>query len=90
MLLEKALRLAQRHARHSNKPRLPCFLLGSVCVDAGNYSCYKSNLGVDDFCFRTENRSGITENQRQADSVTNPILIKLPLMTVVQMRRGSL
>ncbi|XP_040040003.2 SCL-interrupting locus protein homolog isoform X2 [Gasterosteus aculeatus] len=34
VLLEKALRLAQRHARHSNKPRLPCFLLGSVCVDA--------------------------------------------------------
>ncbi|XP_075935158.1 SCL-interrupting locus protein homolog isoform X1 [Anarhichas minor] len=34
VLLEKALRLAQRHARHSNKPRLLCFLLGSVCVDA--------------------------------------------------------
>ncbi|KAM8873672.1 SCL-interrupting locus protein homolog isoform 2-T2 [Spinachia spinachia] len=31
---EKALRLAQRHARHSNKPRLLCFLLGSVSVDA--------------------------------------------------------
>ncbi|KAK1896337.1 SCL-interrupting locus protein like [Dissostichus eleginoides] len=34
VLLEKALRLAQRHARHSNKPRLPCFLLGSMSVDA--------------------------------------------------------
>ncbi|TDH09026.1 hypothetical protein EPR50_G00103900 [Perca flavescens] len=34
VLLEKALRLAQRHARHSNKPRLLCFLLGSLCVDA--------------------------------------------------------
>ncbi|KAK5870408.1 hypothetical protein PBY51_025044 [Eleginops maclovinus] len=34
VLLEKALRLAQRHARHSNKPSVPCFLLGSVCVDA--------------------------------------------------------
>ncbi|XP_037326525.2 SCL-interrupting locus protein homolog isoform X1 [Pungitius pungitius] len=34
VLLEKALRLAQRHARHSNKPRLLCFLLGSVCIDA--------------------------------------------------------
>ncbi|KAM8744776.1 SCL-interrupting locus protein homolog isoform 1-T2 [Acanthopagrus schlegelii] len=34
VLLEKALRLAQRHARHSNKPRLHCFFLGSVSVDA--------------------------------------------------------
>nr|XP_033476642.1 SCL-interrupting locus protein homolog isoform X2 [Epinephelus lanceolatus] len=34
VLSEKTLRLAQRHARHSNKPRLLCFLLGSVCVDA--------------------------------------------------------
>ncbi|XP_069578515.1 SCL-interrupting locus protein homolog isoform X2 [Brachyistius frenatus] len=34
VLLEKALRLAQRHARHSNKPRLQCFFLGSVSVDS--------------------------------------------------------
>ncbi|XP_034438146.1 SCL-interrupting locus protein homolog isoform X1 [Hippoglossus hippoglossus] len=34
VLLEKALRLAQRHVRHSNKPRLHCFFLGSVCVDS--------------------------------------------------------
>ncbi|XP_030289411.1 SCL-interrupting locus protein homolog, partial [Sparus aurata] len=34
VLLEKALRLAQRHARHSSKPRLHCFFLGSVSVDA--------------------------------------------------------
>uniref|UniRef100_A0A3Q3W1P6 STIL N-terminal domain-containing protein n=1 Tax=Mola mola TaxID=94237 RepID=A0A3Q3W1P6_MOLML len=34
VLLEKALRLAQRHARHCNKPRLHCFFLGSVSVDA--------------------------------------------------------
>nr|XP_046246656.1 antithrombin-III isoform X1 [Scatophagus argus]XP_046246657.1 antithrombin-III isoform X1 [Scatophagus argus] len=34
VLLEKALRLAQRHVRHSNKPRLQCFFLGSVSVDA--------------------------------------------------------
>ncbi|XP_044217922.1 SCL-interrupting locus protein homolog isoform X2 [Thunnus albacares] len=34
LLLEKTLRLAQRHARHSNKPRLQCFFLGSVSVDA--------------------------------------------------------
>nr|XP_029138159.1 SCL-interrupting locus protein [Labrus bergylta] len=34
VLLEKALRLAQRHARQSNKPRLHCFFLGSVSVDA--------------------------------------------------------
>ncbi|XP_059196717.1 SCL-interrupting locus protein homolog [Centropristis striata] len=34
VLLEKAMRLAQRHARHSNKPRLLCFLLGSLSVDA--------------------------------------------------------
>ncbi|KAM3620130.1 uncharacterized protein V6R79_018648 [Siganus canaliculatus] len=34
VLLEKALRLAQRHARHSNKPRLHCFFLGSISVDA--------------------------------------------------------
>ncbi|KAM4739684.1 SCL-interrupting locus protein homolog isoform 2-T2 [Anableps anableps] len=33
VLLEKALRLAQRHARHSNKPRLRCFFLGSVSVN---------------------------------------------------------
>ncbi|CAB1421937.1 unnamed protein product [Pleuronectes platessa] len=33
VLMEKALRLAQRHVRHSNKPRLHCFFLGSVCVD---------------------------------------------------------
>ncbi|KAA8578176.1 hypothetical protein FQN60_018732, partial [Etheostoma spectabile] len=36
VLMEKALRLAQRHARHSNKPRLLCFLLGSLCVDAAS------------------------------------------------------
>ncbi|XP_074484040.1 SCL-interrupting locus protein homolog isoform X1 [Sebastes fasciatus] len=34
VLVEKALRLAQRHARHSNKSHLLCFLLGSVSVDA--------------------------------------------------------
>lgn len=34
VLLEKALRLAQRHARHSNKPRLHCFFLGTVSVDS--------------------------------------------------------
>uniref|UniRef100_A0A1A8NUR0 TAL1 (SCL) interrupting locus n=1 Tax=Nothobranchius rachovii TaxID=451742 RepID=A0A1A8NUR0_9TELE len=33
VLLEKALRLALRHARHSNRPRLQCFFLGSVSVD---------------------------------------------------------
>ncbi|XP_072244864.1 SCL-interrupting locus protein homolog [Leuresthes tenuis] len=35
VLLEKALRLAQRHVRHSNKPRLHCFFLGSLTIDAG-------------------------------------------------------
>ncbi|XP_076028048.1 SCL-interrupting locus protein homolog [Genypterus blacodes] len=34
ILLEKALRLAQRHARHTNQPRLHCFFLGSLTVDA--------------------------------------------------------
>ncbi|XP_056270000.1 SCL-interrupting locus protein homolog isoform X2 [Pseudoliparis swirei] len=34
LLMERALRLAQRHAHHSNKPRLLSFLLGSVSVDA--------------------------------------------------------
>ncbi|XP_047442197.1 SCL-interrupting locus protein homolog isoform X2 [Mugil cephalus] len=34
VLLEKTLRLAHRHARHGNKPRLHCFLLGSVSVDS--------------------------------------------------------
>uniref|UniRef100_A0A3P8U0T1 STIL centriolar assembly protein n=1 Tax=Amphiprion percula TaxID=161767 RepID=A0A3P8U0T1_AMPPE len=34
VLMEKALRLAQRHARHSNKPRLHCFFLGSVSVSS--------------------------------------------------------
>ncbi|KAM6922025.1 SCL-interrupting locus protein homolog [Xenentodon cancila] len=34
LLLEKALRLAQRHTHHSNKPRLHFFFLGSVSVDA--------------------------------------------------------
>ncbi|RVE73758.1 hypothetical protein OJAV_G00034570 [Oryzias javanicus] len=34
VLQEKTLRLAQRHARHSNKPRLHFFFLGSVSVDA--------------------------------------------------------
>ncbi|XP_004068308.1 SCL-interrupting locus protein isoform X1 [Oryzias latipes] len=34
VLQEKTLRLAQRHARHSNKPSLHFFLLGSVSVDA--------------------------------------------------------
>ncbi|MEQ2280728.1 hypothetical protein AMECASPLE_022912 [Ameca splendens] len=33
VLLEKALRLAQRHARHCNKPRLQCFFLGSLSVN---------------------------------------------------------
>uniref|UniRef100_A0A3Q3F779 STIL centriolar assembly protein n=1 Tax=Kryptolebias marmoratus TaxID=37003 RepID=A0A3Q3F779_KRYMA len=34
VLLEKALRLAQRHARRSNKPRLLCFFLGSASVSS--------------------------------------------------------
>ncbi|XP_053709536.1 SCL-interrupting locus protein homolog [Synchiropus splendidus] len=34
LLLEKALRLAQLHARHGNKPRIHCFFLGSVSVDS--------------------------------------------------------
>ncbi|GAA6226271.1 SCL-interrupting locus protein [Lates japonicus] len=34
VVLEKALRLAQRHVRQSNKPRLLCFFLGSVSVDS--------------------------------------------------------
>uniref|UniRef100_A0AAV2KWJ5 STIL N-terminal domain-containing protein n=1 Tax=Knipowitschia caucasica TaxID=637954 RepID=A0AAV2KWJ5_KNICA len=33
-LTERALRLAQRHLRHSSKTLLRCFLLGSVCVDS--------------------------------------------------------
>lgn len=38
MLLEKALRLAQRHVRQSDKPSVQCFFLGSVLVDSGE-SC---------------------------------------------------
>ncbi|KAM9408385.1 SCL-interrupting locus protein homolog [Pholidichthys leucotaenia] len=34
VLLEKALRLAQRHARQSSKPCLHCFFLGSASVDS--------------------------------------------------------
>ncbi|CAF90489.1 unnamed protein product, partial [Tetraodon nigroviridis] len=34
VLLEKALRLAQRHVRQSDKPQLQCFFLGSVLVDS--------------------------------------------------------
>ncbi|XP_054645709.1 SCL-interrupting locus protein homolog isoform X2 [Dunckerocampus dactyliophorus] len=34
LLREKALRLAQRHARHCNKSHVPCFFLGSLSVDA--------------------------------------------------------
>ncbi|XP_028856717.1 SCL-interrupting locus protein homolog [Denticeps clupeoides] len=33
-LLEKALRLAHRHARQCNKPQMPCFFLGTLTVDA--------------------------------------------------------
>lgn len=34
LLLEKALRLAQRHVRHSSKTRFQCFFLGSISVDS--------------------------------------------------------
>ncbi|KAK2908247.1 SCL-interrupting locus protein homolog isoform X1 [Channa argus] len=34
VLMEKALRLAQRHVRHTNKPNLHCFFLGSVSIDS--------------------------------------------------------
>ncbi|MBN3307297.1 STIL protein, partial [Amia calva] len=33
LVLEKALRLAHRHARQNNKPLFSCFFLGSVIVD---------------------------------------------------------
>ncbi|KAK2835105.1 hypothetical protein Q5P01_015589 [Channa striata] len=34
VLMEKALRLAQRHVRHTNKPNLHCFFLGLVSIDS--------------------------------------------------------
>lgn len=45
LLLEKTLRLAQRHARRSNQSQLHCFFLGSVSVDAGQRS--QSASGVN-------------------------------------------
>lgn len=43
VLLEKALRLAQRHVRQSDKPHLQCFFLGSVLVDSGERSPPRSD-----------------------------------------------
>lgn len=45
VLTEKALRLAHRHYRQSDRPRLQGFFLGSVLVDAGERSplCHGSS-----------------------------------------------
>lgn len=39
LLLEKALRLAHRHARQSKTLQFSCFFIGTLSVDGGEYRC---------------------------------------------------